>query len=285
MPTLLVRYGEIGLKSESVRRRFEQQLVKDIRTRHSIAGTQCIITQTRGRFFVDSDDWRRSCEILSRTFGVVSFSPATPVASDLPSLRRSVVDFAEPLLFKGASFAIRSRRSGSHPYTSQSLAADLGEAVMSAFSSLGIGVDLDEPDVEISVEVREKTAYLFSSVLSGPGGMPLGTQGRVLCDLQSERGIASAWLMMKRGCSVLLVCEDDGQADPLRSWYPNLRSVRTRGDLFDMAHENQCAGIALPLRLADLSNALPPKGNLPVFYPLVGMNEEEISGLLARIRA
>lgn len=285
MPTLLVRYGEIGLKSESVRRRFEQQLIRDIRTRHSLAGTQCVITQMRGRLFVDSDDWRRSCEILSKTFGVVSFSPATPVPSDLDSLRRSVVEFAEPLVFKGASFAIRSRRSGNHPYTSQSLAGELGEAVRKSYGGLGVTVDLDEPDVEISVEVRERTAYLFSSVLAGPGGMPLGTQGRVLCDVPSENGVASAWLMMKRGCSALLMCDDGDLLKPLGRWYPNLKTMGRRPDLFSAAADNQCMGVALPLRLADMSGTVPPKGDLPVFYPLVGMNEEEIMGLLARIRA
>lgn len=285
MPTLLVRYGEIGLKSESVRRRFEQQLVKDIRTRHSLAGTQCVITQMRGRLFVDSDDWRRSCEILSKTFGVVSFSPSTPVPSDLESLRRSTVEFAEPLLFKGASFAIRSRRSGNHPYTSQSLAGELGEAVRKAYADLGVTVDLDEPDVEISVEVRERTAYLFSSVLAGPGGMPLGTQGRVLCDVPSEHGVASAWLMMKRGCSVLLMCEDPGLVEPLASWYPNLKSIERQVNLFSAAADNQCMGVALPMRLEDMRSTPPPKGDLPVFYPLVGMDREEIMGLLARIRS
>ena len=98
--------------------------------------------------------------------------------------------------------------------------------------------DLDEPDVEISVEVRERVAYLFSASLAGPGGMPLGTQGRVLCDLPSERGIASAWLMMKRGCSVLLMCDDDKVVAPLRNWYPNLKSMDRREDLFAAAADN-----------------------------------------------
>ncbi len=285
MPTLLVRYGEIGLKSESVRRRFEQQLIRDIRTRHSLAGVQCIITQVRGRLFIDSDDWRKSCELLSRTFGIVSFSPATPVSSDLDTLRRSVVEFAQPLMFNGASFAIRSRRSGNHPYTSQSLAGVLGEAVLRSYGDLGAKVDLDDPDVEISVEVREKMAYLFSSALSGPGGMPLGTQGRVLCDVPSETGMASTWLIMKRGCSVLLMCDDEDLVSPLRNWYPNLKSIDRRTDLFAAASENQCMGISLPLRLSDLERAGSPKGNLPIFHPLVGMSEEEIMGLLARIRA
>ncbi|UCE45410.1 MAG: tRNA 4-thiouridine(8) synthase ThiI, partial [Methanobacteriota archaeon] len=83
MPMLLVRYGELGLKSERVRRRFEAALEDDIRGKHAMAGIPCLVSSSRGRIFVDSNDWRRSCEMLSRTFGVVSFSPATRVGSDL----------------------------------------------------------------------------------------------------------------------------------------------------------------------------------------------------------
>jgi len=284
MPTLLVRYGEIGLKSASVRRRFEQQLVADIRTRHALAKTPCVISQTRGRLFVDSDDWRRSCEILSRTFGVVSFSPVSKVSSELSELTKEVLGFSEPLLFSKASFAIRSRRSGNHPYTSQTLAEHLGKAILDRFKEKGIRVGLDDPDVEVFVEVRDRYAYLFSSALPGPGGMPLGTQGRMLSMLDSENGIASTWLMMKRGCSVLVVTQDESLVEPLRNWYPNLKTAHPENDLMALGSKNSCTGITLSWGLEEIEKRGAIKGDLPVFYPLVGMNEEEIEGLLARIR-
>jgi len=285
MPTLLVRYGEIGLKSESVRRRFEQQLIKDIKQRHVLAKTQCIVTQMRGRLFVDSDDWRKSCEILSRTFGVVSFSPVTTAPSDLETLIKASVEYAEPLMFDGASFAVRARRSGNHPYTSQKVAEGVGEAVLKAYGGKGVKVSLDEPDIEIHVEVREKTAYMFSLVLPGPGGMPLGTQGKILSVVDTERGLASTWLMMKRGCSVLVMAENEDDIAPLRSWYPNLRAIAAEDDLLAAADSNQCMGVAVPYGLGDLAGSRIIKGNLPVFYPLIGMNEEDTKGLLKRIRA
>ena len=284
MPTLLVRYGEIGLKSASVRRRFEQQLVADIRTRHALAKTPCVISQTRGRLFVDSDDWRKSCEILSKTFGIVSFSPVTKVSSELSALSKDVLDFSEPLLFSNASFAIRSRRSGNHPYTSQTLAEHLGKAMLDRFKEKGIRVRLDDPDVEIFVEVRDRNAYLFSSALPGPGGMPLGTQGRMLSMLDSENGIASTWLMMKRGCSVLVATEDESLVEPLRNWYPNLKTTHPENDMMALASKNGCIGVTLSWGLEEIEKRGAIKGNLPVFYPLVGMNEEETKGLLARIR-
>lgn len=284
MPTLLVRYGEIGLKSASVRRRFENTLVDDIRRRHALAKVPCVITSTRGRLFVDSDDWRKSCEILTRTFGIVSFSPVERVESDLDSLTRSVLNYAEPLLFKNATFAIRPRRTGNHSYTSQTMAEHLGSAVLAKFKDRVIKVSLGQPDVEIFVEVRDKAAYLFSSTLLGPGGMPLGTQGRALSVIDSENGLASTWLMMKRGCSILAAVRERSIVRPLEKWCTNLRTVDGGDDVFSQAKENDCIGVVLSYALKDIEKKGAPKGDLPVFYPLVGMKEEEISGLLDRIK-
>jgi len=286
MPTLLVRYGELGLKSDSVRKRFEQALVQDLKNKHAEAEVPCIVTTVRGRVFVDSDDWRKSMELLSRTFGVVSFSPVTKVGSGLDTLKKDIVEFAEPLMFESAAFALRIRRTGSHPYKSQDLANVLGASVLSANSDKGARVDLDEPDVEIHVEVREKDAYLFSSILSGPGGMPKGTQGRVLSVLESERGQASSWLMMKRGCNLVLATDDERFAEPLTcTWDTSLKLVRREDDLFRLALGNRCSGIVLEHRVEDIDRLGALKGPLPVFYPLVGMSADQVASLLRRIRA
>ena len=285
MPTLLVRYGELGLKSASVRRRFENALIDDIRKRHALAKVPCVISSTRGRIFVDSDDWRKSCEILARTFGVVSFSPVTEVDSRIDSITAATLEFSRPLLPDGASFAIRTRRTGNHDYTSQTLAEKLGSEVLANNRDRKIKVSLSRPDVEIFVEVREKKAYLYSAILAGPGGMPLGTQGKMLSIVDSELGIASSWLMMKRGCTVLLSTDDSSTVKPLENWCPNLKIVATDHDIFELAKKNDCIGIALSWTMPQIERSKPPKGDLPVFYPLVGMNEEETRGLLDRIKA
>jgi len=284
MPTLMVRYGELGLKSPSVRRRFENALLDDIRRRHALAKVPCVISSMRGRVFVDSDNWRKSCEILSHTFGVVSFSPVTRSTSELAKLTQDTLDFARPLMFGGASFAIRSRRSGNHPYTSQTLAESLGAAVLKDNEPKHIRVSLDAPDVEVSVEVRDTQAFLFSSALGGPGGMPLGTQGRMLCVIEDERGIASTWLMMKRGCSALVATNDPQHLTVFDKWYPNLKSIDLQGDAMKQAVEAECIGVTLSWSLNAIEKGA-LKGDLPVLYPLVGMNDEEVSALLAKIRA
>ncbi|UCE91039.1 MAG: hypothetical protein JSV90_06355 [Methanobacteriota archaeon] len=283
MPTLLVRYGEVGLKSERVRRRFEGALEADIKLRHMRVRLQCLIERERGRLFVESDDWRRSCELLSRTFGVVSFSPATKVTSDLDDLVGSVTEFAKPLLFRGATFAIRARRTGSHPYSSLDVCERAGEAVLSANSSRGVGVDLDDPDIELSVEVRGKDAYLFSSTLPGPGGMPRATQGKVLSSVSSPAGTVASWLMMKRGCTVVTACDNDSDARALEKWDPEFKAVRREDDLFSLARRERCSAISLDWRIDDLSRGSLPTGPLPVFHPLMGMDDDELAALRDRI--
>ncbi len=285
MPKLLIRYGELGLKSESVRRRFEQALVQDIRRKHLLAEVPCVTSSMRGRIFIDSDDWRRSAEMLSRTFGVVSFSPVSKATSELAGLTDAVKDFSRPLLFKGASFAMRTRRTGNHPYTSQMLARDLGSAILDSNKDLALRVDLDTPDAEVFVEVRGKEAFLYSSVMRGPGGMPKGTQGRLLSLVSSKRGIASSWLLMKRGCNVAVASEDEALPSPLASWNPDLKVLKPEEDLFEQARRLKCEGIALEWSLEDMERGAVLKGNLPVFHPLIGMSREEVWRLLDRITA
>lgn len=285
MPTLLIRYGELGLKSESVRRRFEQALVQDIRRKHVLAGVPCVTSSTRGRLFVDSGDWRRSCEILSHTFGVVSFSPVTKATSELSGLRDAVRQFSGPLFSQGARFAVRARRTGNHPYNSQKLAEEMGSTILDSFKDLSLKVDLDEPDVEVFIDVRDKWAYLYSSVLRGPGGMPKGTQGRVLSVVETRRGLASSWLLMKRGCNVVVACQDRGLPPPLASWNPDLKVVAPEEDILAQARWLKCEGVALEWSLDDLETKASPKGDLPVFHPLIGMSKEEVRNLLDRITA
>ncbi len=285
MPTLLIRYGELGLKSESVRRRFEQALVQDIRRKHMLAELPCVTSSLRGRLFVDSNDWRRSCEMLARTFGVVSFSPVTKATSELSGLKDAVKEFSAPLFSKGATFAVRARRTGNHPYTSQQVAGELGAVILESFSDMELKVDLDEPDVEVSVEVREKEAYLYSTVIPGPGGMPKGTQGKVLSVVESERGIASSWLLMKRGCNVTVACRDESLPSSLVPWNPDLKVVTPEDDLFAQAAWLKCDGIVLEWGVEDLDRGAKLKGNLPVFHPLIGMTQGEVRKLLDRVRA
>ena len=113
--------------------------------------------------------------------------------------------------------------------------------------------------------------------------MPRATQGRVLSHISSPKGIASSWLMMKRGCTVITACDDPSIAKPLEMWDPELRTVQPEEDLFAQAIHERAAAISLDWRVADLKERQLPDDALPVFYPLIGLSDDELAALHERI--
>ncbi len=96
------------------------------------------------------------------------------------------------------------RRVGTHTFTSQEKAVELGNLVRGEFPHLE--VDLRHPDLELHVEIREGDCYLFTEVIQGAGGLPPGVEGSLVALVSG--GIDSpvaAWMMMKRGCRILPV--------------------------------------------------------------------------------
>jgi thiamine biosynthesis protein ThiI len=196
---VLVRYGEITLKDSWTRQNWERILASNIAFSLHKAGVEHKVIRGEGRIFVHTPDVRAS-EIAARVFGVVSTSSARTVSSDLEEMSRLAVEIA--LQSKPATFAIRPRRTGVS-ISSEQIGRVVGEAVRQA---TGASVDLDEPELEIFVEARRDRTYVFTEVVKGLGGLPLGSQGKMLVLISG--GIDSpvaAWMMMKRGCPVTLL--------------------------------------------------------------------------------
>ena len=278
----LVRYGEIGLKSSQVRRRLRDRLMTNIQDAFLNEGAECITSAEEGRVFVRSNNEEVASKILSRTFGVVSVSPVRECSSAMEDVVGSVLDYFKDDLTRGVKFAVRARRSGSHPYTSQDLAVEIGSAVLARFD--GLKVDLSEPDVEIFVEVREKDGYLYKSVIPGPGGFPLGSQGKVLGLVENVRDAVSCWLMMKRGCKVHFAFRDDNELIAvLEGWDPKPRSheIHDENELEDLAGKLRAEGMVFGSGIDDLK--FKKNEHLAMFYPVIGLTFDEISALADRI--
>ncbi len=198
----LVRYSEIFLKSEFVRKRWEKKLIKNIR---KIVGIPIKIKTERGRIFIFSE--KEIDEKLKKVFGIVSFSRVRHCRLD--ELEKVVVEYCREKIGEARTFAVRVRRVGEHSFTSQQKAAELGNLVLQYFPYLT--VDLNNPDFELNVEIRNQDCYIFSEVIEGAGGIPLGVEGRVVSLLSG--GIDSpvaAYLIMKRGCEVFPLYFDLG---------------------------------------------------------------------------
>lgn len=238
---ILARYGEIGIKSAPVRRRFERVLQSNIEQAFESEGLDCVVQRLRGRFFLHSSDLARAARILRRIFGIVSLSPARVRSSKLEELLPEIAAyFAHLRANKPAArtFAIRPRRTGSHPYTSQDVGREGGSAVLASPAGEGFRVDLGKPDIELLVEVRDDKAYLYSEVIKGPGGLPVGSQGRVLVLLKDLHSLVAAWLMMKRGCTLVPLHFEGptGRRERAEAFGEVLRSWHFRGRLLSVPH-------------------------------------------------
>ncbi|MDD4497835.1 MAG: tRNA 4-thiouridine(8) synthase ThiI [Methanosarcinaceae archaeon] len=204
--TILVRYGELALKSTGVRNWYEKILVQNIASMLDLRKIAYSgIRREWGRIFIEGAG-EQAAKAAADVFGVVSASYSQETSPDLESAATLCAKLAPSMIRDGESFAIRARRSGNHSFSSADLGRACGDAVWLALEAQGKtpSVDLTTPDKEIFVEMRQDKAYVYLGKVQGVGGLPLGTQGSMVVLMSG--GIDSpvaAWLMMKRGVSII----------------------------------------------------------------------------------
>jgi len=199
---VIVRYHEIALKGRN-RPFFVNKLVENLRRATSdLPGTR--VHAIAGRVSIEAADevpWESLKERISSVFGVANFSRIRQAPLDMEALKIAAVDAMGERPFE--SFRVTTRRSWKlFPLNSGAIDREVGAAIQAA---TGVRVDLDEPDATLFVEILKDRILLSRERITGPGGFPVGTSGRVLALLSG--GIDSpvaAWRLMKRGCTVSL---------------------------------------------------------------------------------
>jgi thiamine biosynthesis protein ThiI len=197
---ILVRYGEIFLKSKPVFREFERKLLGNIIKALQISKFPFKIEKERGRIFILTEKERETIEELRKVFGLVSFSPVYCLdSSKIREIKKFCQEKFKNFLKKNETFAIRVRRIGQHPYSSQDLENEVGKVIEGK-------VNLKSPKKEIFLEVRGNDTYIFTEIFPGPGGLPVSTAGEVISFLSGGIDSAvSSFLAMKRGCQVIFL--------------------------------------------------------------------------------
>jgi len=198
----LIAYSEILLKSDAVRKRLEDLLVKQIRLRLKLDGLNFWrIRKEGGRIYILGENPEEICRSVLKVFGVDFSASALETETGQEEIVENSLKLAEKILGENESFAVRARRVGKHPYTSKDLEVKIGSTILKKLGeSKSLKVNLENPDKTIFVEAREKKAYIYSKIFRGWGGLPVGSQGRLLIFLGNNVKTALAgWLMMKRG--------------------------------------------------------------------------------------
>lgn len=279
MSLLLVRYCEIGLKSTPVRRRFENILKDNMLTMLAADGVEAIITYADARYFIETSDIQRCADSVKKVFGIASLSVAEECSSDMDDICASAAEYSVGRISEGQSFAVKARREGNHPYTSMDVGREAGSAIFLRNEHLGVKVDLTDPEKVFYIEVRNNKAYIFDSYITCPGGLPLGSQGRVFADISDERGMVSAWMMMKRGCRIMV--RGDCGIDILRSYDPTLRSVTD--EEVESGSVKEILGMVMGTPLEGLDSVDVSRFDVPVYFPTIGMTDDEVRELHGQI--
>ena len=203
--SFLIKYGEIGIKGKN-RYMFEDALVRQIRFALRGVDGNFLVHKCHGRVYVDCEgeyDYEETVESLKRVFGIVGICPVVRVAvAEIGQLRKDVVSYMEQMYpDKNLTFKVEARRANKrYPMNSMEINCELGEAILDAFPETK--VDVHNPDVKLNVEIREEV-YIYSEIIPGPGGMPVGTNGSAMLLLSG--GIDSpvaGYMIAKRGVKI-----------------------------------------------------------------------------------
>ena len=198
----LIKYAEIAIKGKN-RYIFEDALVAQIKYQLRNVEGSFRIAKESGRIFVyanDEFDYEETVEALKRVFGIFSICPAVVLEDEgFEKLAEDVSNYVKKLYGdKELTFKVNTRRNKkAYPMQSMEVSSELGAVILDNCPNMK--VDVHHPDVYVNVEIRNKI-YLYSENIPGPGGMPLGTNGRAMLLLSG--GIDSpvaGYMIAKRG--------------------------------------------------------------------------------------
>lgn len=198
---ILVKLGEIALKGLN-RRTFEDILIKNIKLRIKNLG-QFEIRSSQSTISIkplsDDIDMDEVSQRIGKVFGIATYSRACTAPKDMEEIIKRAYEYLEDDLSFVSSFKVEAKRSDKKfPLKSPEISAELGGKLLEKFPHLH--VDVHNPEVTVTVEIRDNEAYIRAGVLKGAGGMPVGTSGRgaILISGGIDSPVA-AYMMAKRG--------------------------------------------------------------------------------------
>lgn len=201
----LIKYAEIGIKGRN-RYLFEDALVHQIKFALKKCEGKFLIHKTQGRIYVDAESEFDFDDVVGRlktVFGISGICPVVYVEDEgFEKLCETVVQYlADVYPDRNKTFKVAARRARkNYPKDSMTINMDMGEAILKAYPEMK--VDVHNPDIMLNIEIREKI-YIYSEIIPGPGGMPVGTGGKAMLLLSG--GIDSpvaGYMIAKRGVKI-----------------------------------------------------------------------------------
>lgn len=201
----LIKYAEIGIKGKN-RFVFENALRDQIKFVLKEVEGKFYVSKEQGRIYVEAEgefDYDEAIEVLKRVFGIAAICPVVLIENkEWDNLTKCVGDYIASIYGeKSFTFKVEAKRSDkNYPVKSPDICIEMGAYLLNRFSNMK--VDVHHPEVRVHVEVRSK-AYVYSEIIPGPGGMPVGTNGKAMLLLSG--GIDSpvaGYMIAKRGVKI-----------------------------------------------------------------------------------
>lgn len=204
---ILVKNGELVLKGLN-RNSFEDVLIKNMKRHLSDIG-KFKFTKSQSTIMVepesDETDLDDAAEALKSVFGIAALSRAAVCEKDINDIIKTARNYLEDELLTAKTFKVEAKRSDKKfPLNSPQICRELGGQILKAFHHLK--VDVHNPDIVVTVEIRDRFAFVRGNNIKGAGGMPTGTSGRaaVLISGGIDSPVA-AYMMAKRGIELISV--------------------------------------------------------------------------------
>jgi thiamine biosynthesis protein ThiI len=199
---IIVRLGELTLKGKN-RYRFEQKIhkqIQDLLTPY----TRITIKTEFARFYIElnGECYKGVVEAIKPIFGISSFSLAISSEIELGAMQTQALAWMQSLALKPQTFKVSVKRANKDfSYNSLQVSYWVGGYILHAME--GLTVDVKQPDLELRVDIRQHVAYIFTEVIEGVGGYPIGSNGKAI--LMLSGGIDSpvaGWMAMRQGLEI-----------------------------------------------------------------------------------
>ncbi len=221
LKNIIVRYGEIGTKSRGTRKNFELKLKENIKSLLKLHNIYCevILLHTRLLVTVKEENLNKTIDLLKKVAGIVSFSPVETCNLELEQIEKLAIKVFENEINNNIdkynnkeyiTFAVKTQRiKKNFKMNSMELSSYIG-AVLSNYinnkdNNINLKVDLKNPDILLNIELIDE-CLIFIGKIKGIGGLPTGTQGKVVV-LFSDGidSVVASYYMIRRGCNVILL--------------------------------------------------------------------------------
>lgn len=224
---ILIRYGELALKGKN-RDQFEDALARSVK---SVLRSffKIKVRRSYGRMYVElhGEDAQAVMERLKRVFGISSFSPTIQVEQDADVIKEKALELIRQLQPEPKTFRVETRRADKRfPIGSMDMNRLVGTHILRNLPA--IKVDVHQPETVVYIEIRAEGTYISCETIPGPGGLPVGSAGKVMLLLSG--GIDSpvaGWMVMKRGVTL----------EAIHFHSPPFTSERSLEKVRDLAHK------------------------------------------------